>query len=239
MSGIVFRDLNGMAEFNAAEELQRIVWGRDDTPDPADLMMVIQKEGGLVAGAFVDGALKGYVFGFPTREADVQHSHRLAVHPDQRGGGLGLKLKWHQRDWCLERDIRLVRWTFDPMRHVNANLNIGRLGAVCSTLHEDFYGVMGGINAGAPSDRLLADWHVGTERVAAFAAGTTPVSGPGLERVHIGKDYERLLADAPERAVSEKLRVRAEMKRLFADGFSVCGYDAGAGDYLLSNGRSA
>ena len=92
MSGIVFRDLAGMAEFNAAEELQRIVWGRDDTPDPADLMMVIQKEGGLVAGAFVDGVLKGYVFGFPTRAPDVQHSHRLAGHPDQRGGGLGINV---------------------------------------------------------------------------------------------------------------------------------------------------
>ena len=67
MSGLVFRDLNGMAEFNAAEELQRLVWGRNDTPDPADLMMVIQKEGGLVAGAFVDGELKGYAVLRPCR----------------------------------------------------------------------------------------------------------------------------------------------------------------------------
>ena len=57
MSGFEFRDLSGMAEMNAAEELQRIVWGRDDTPDPADLMMVIQQEGGLVAGAFLEEKL--------------------------------------------------------------------------------------------------------------------------------------------------------------------------------------
>lgn len=234
MSGIVFRDLAGMAEFNAAEELQRIVWGRDDTPDPADLMMVIQKEGGLVAGAFVDGVLEGYVFGFPTREPDVQHSHRLAVHPDQRGGGLGIRLKWHQRNWCLEHGVRLVRWTFDPMRHVNANLNVGRLGAVCSTYHEDFYGVMGGINSGAPSDRLLADWHIGSERVAAHAAGTPAKFQTGLKRVHIGKDHERWLAEAPTRAVAEKLRVRAEMTSLFASGYQVCGYDTDRADYLLS-----
>ena len=234
MSGIVFRDLAGMAEFNAAEELQRIVWGRDDTPDPADLMMVIQKEGGLVAGAFVDGVLKGYVFGFPTREPDVQHSHRLAVHPDQRGGGLGIRLKWHQRNWCLEHGVRLVRWTFDPMRHVNANLNVGRLGSVCSTYHEDFYGMMGGINSGTPSDRLLADWHIGSERVAAHAAGTPTKFQTGLRRIHIGKDHERWLAEAPTRAVAEKLRVRAEMTSLFAAGYQVCGYDAERADYLLS-----
>ena len=90
MSGFEFRDLSGIDEMNAAEELQRIVWGRDDTPDPADLMMVIQHEGGLVAGAFQDDRLMGYVFGFPTREPHIQHSHRLAVHPDTRGAGLGL-----------------------------------------------------------------------------------------------------------------------------------------------------
>ena len=30
----------------------RAVWGEGDLPDPADLMMVIQAEGGLVGGAF-------------------------------------------------------------------------------------------------------------------------------------------------------------------------------------------
>lgn len=234
MSGIVFRDLTGIAEFNAAEELQRIVWGRSDTPDPADLMMVIQNEGGLVAGAFVDGELKGYVFGFPTREADVQHSHRLAVHPDQRGGRVGVKLKWHQRNWCVERGIRLVRWTFDPMRHVNANLNIGRLGAISSTYHVDFYGDMAGINAGVPSDRLLAEWHVGSQRVAAYAAGTASLPVDAQQRVHIGKEFERWMVDDPERAIREKLRVRDEMLALFGSGYTVIGYDAGSVDYLLA-----
>ena len=62
----VIRDLVGMAEFHAAEDLQRDVWGPDDKIDPGDLMMVIQVEGGLTAGAFLDGRLVGYVFAFPT-----------------------------------------------------------------------------------------------------------------------------------------------------------------------------
>ena len=49
---MIIRDLSGMEEFFKAEQLQREVWGADDTEDPADLMMVIQHEGGLVAGAF-------------------------------------------------------------------------------------------------------------------------------------------------------------------------------------------
>ena len=130
---MIIRDLSGMDEFFKAEQLQRDVWGADDTEDPADLMMVIQNEGGLVAGAFEGERLSGYVFGFPTRETTVQHSHRLAVHPDARGRGLALQLKRYQREWCLARGITLVRWTFDPLRHTNANLNIARLGAEVST----------------------------------------------------------------------------------------------------------
>ena len=74
------RELSGMSEFRQAETLQNEVWGKDDTADPADLLMVIQAEGGLCAGAFLDGRLVGYVFGFPTKDSGVQHSHRLAVH---------------------------------------------------------------------------------------------------------------------------------------------------------------
>lgn len=58
-------------------------------------MMVIRAKGGLCAGAFLEGRLIGYVFAFPTRNPKVQHSHRLAVHPDARGLHLGSRLKWY------------------------------------------------------------------------------------------------------------------------------------------------
>ena len=90
MTEVSFRDLSGMAEMRLAEDLQRQVWGEGDLPDPADLMFVIQAEGGLVGGAWLDGRLMGYVFGFPTRDSNVQHSHRLAVLPEARGLGLGM-----------------------------------------------------------------------------------------------------------------------------------------------------
>ena len=120
---VVLRDLAGMDDFRLAENLQRVVWGEGDQPDPADLMMVIAAEGGLAAGAFRGDELLGYVFAFPTATPGVQHSHRLATHPQARGLGLGAALKWYQRDWCLNRGINLVRWTYDPLRHANASLN--------------------------------------------------------------------------------------------------------------------
>ncbi|MDZ7907351.1 MAG: GNAT family N-acetyltransferase [Gemmobacter sp.] len=168
---VEIRDLQGMAEFAQAEQLQRDVWGAGDAPDPADLMMVVQHEGGLVAGAFAEGRLLGYAFGFPTRDPLVQHSHRLAVRAEARGLKLGLRLKWYQHDWCAARGIARVRWTYDPLRLANATLNIAALGAEVSTYLPDYYGEMAGINAGTASDRLMADWHVGSPRVQASRAG--------------------------------------------------------------------
>ena len=234
---MIIRDLSGMEEFFKAEQLQRDVWGADDTEDPADLMMVIQHEGGLVAGAFEGERLLGYVFGFPTREPTVQHSHRLAVHPDQRGKGLALSLKRYQREWCLARGITLVRWTFDPLRHTNAHLNIARLGAEVSTYHPDYYGVMKGINAGLPSDRLRADWHLASERAQVCAAcepgQAKPTAPAGTQQVPIPPDLDRLLAQDEQAALAARLRVRAELTRLFAQGQKIRGYDAAAACYLL------
>lgn len=132
-----------MGELREAEALQRAVWGEGDLPDPADLMMVIQSEGGLVGGAFVGGRLTGYVFGFPSRNPTVQYSHRLAVLAEARGLGLGRRLKLYQRDWCMARGIGRVRWTFDPLQALNATLNIHRLGATSNVYLEDYYGEMG------------------------------------------------------------------------------------------------
>lgn len=235
---MIIRDLSGMEDFFKAEQLQRDVWGADDTEDPADLMMVIQHEGGLVAGAFDGDRLVGYVFAFPTREPHVQHSHRLAVHPEARGRSLALQLKRYQRDWCLARNISLVRWTFDPLRHTNAHLNIARLGAEVSTYHADYYGVMKGINAGLPSDRLRADWHLASPRAQACAAWEPgqpkPAAPADAVRVEIVPDLDRLLAEDYAAALAARMRVRAELTRLFAEGHVIRGYDAATTSYLLA-----
>ncbi len=235
MSGYELRDVNGIAEMNAAENLQRAVWGEGDTPDPADLMMVIQQEGGLVAGAFLGGRLMGYVFGFPTREPLVQHSHRLAVHPDARGAGLAVKLKWYQRDWCLARGINLVRWTYDPLRAVNAKLNIHRLGGVSSTYLQDYYGDMSGINEGAPSDRLLVDWHLNSPSVSVRRSDAfrTAVRRSDSVRIDIPADFESLLKTDRAKALSERMRVRELMLAHFRAGYSVQDFDLATREYVL------
>ncbi|WP_411352693.1 GNAT family N-acetyltransferase [Leisingera aquaemixtae] len=236
-TGLVLRELNGVAELKHAEWFQKEVWGKDDPPDNSDLMLAIQHEGGLVAGAFKDGRMLGFLFGFPTGQPHIQHSHRLAVHPDSRGMGLGLKLKWFQRDWCLKRGITLVRWTYDPLRRVNAGLNIARLGGSARTYYEDYYGEMVGINAGIPSDRLLVDWTLTAPRVEALAKGWKTVASAGAAysmTVEIPKDLDGLLASDLDAAVAERLRVREEMTSAFAQGYKVDGFDIETCRYRLT-----
>lgn len=225
---MIIRDLAGMAEFRLAEALQYAVWGVDDIADPADLMMVIQAEGGLAAGAFEGADLIGYVFAFPTIFPGVQHSHRLAVLGSARGQGLGARLKWYQRDWCLARGITHVRWTFDPLRAANARLNIGVLGAQVSTYYPDYYGAMEGINKGVPSDRLLADWHLDTVGTAVSPANTA-----GL-RLPIPADFGALMAQDMPAAIAERLRLRAELMTLFSKGYAITGFDPATCSYDLT-----
>ena len=233
---LTIRELNSVEELKRSEAFQREVWGQDDPADNSDIMLAIQHEGGLVAGAFSEGRMLGFLFGFPTSQPDVQHSHRLAVHPDSRGMGLGVKLKWYQRDWCLERGITTVRWTYDPLRRVNANLNIARLGATAGTYYHDYYGKMEGINAGVASDRLLAEWHLTAPEVVHRAENprTPPVTGGDL-RVAIPADFGALLSNNLTGAVAERLRVRAALTAAFADGFRISGFDTKTCEYLLTN----
>ena len=221
-----------MPEFRSAEALQQLVWGGGDTPDPADLMMVIQAEGGLAGGAFLGERLVGYVFGFPTSDPAIQHSHRLAVAPDMRGLGIGSSLKWYQRDWCLSRGIRHVRWTFDPLKAINAKLNLNRLGACANTYLVDYYGDMGGINQGMASDRLLVDWFLDDKTVSLLSKGQgRDFSTEKLMRISLLQGVDPSSTEDVQDRVCNRNALRAELLRAFTDGHQIC--DFVDGSYVL------
>lgn len=235
-SELLIRELASLAEMKDAEAFQQVVWGEDDKPDNADMLLAVQHAGGLVAGAYCDKRMLGFLFGFPTSQSHRQHSHRLAVHPDSRGMSLGARLKWFQRDWCLQRDITEVCWTYDPLLSVNAALNIERLGATVGVYHEDYYGEMEGINAGAPSDRLLAEWHLDSPSVVLRAerVGSEAVTDCRAKRhVSIPPDFTVLLSQDADLAISERLRVRAELQSAFASGYRIVGFDRQTCRYSL------
>ena len=225
------------------EDLQRAVWpGSETDVVPAHLLITAIHNGGMVIGAFLEKELIGFVFGFPTKDPALHHSHMLGVLEAYRGTGAALLLKRFQRDWCLARGVRRVVWTFDPMRGVNANFNLRKLGATAKTYLPDHYGPMSGINAGAPSDRLLAEWDLLSERVYArfYAPPPEPeVAGlPQVNRVEgevplearldleaerllfqIPEDWGRILREDPALALKWREHSRLVLPHYFARGY--------------------
>ena len=254
---ITLRELQGMSEMLEAESIQRRVWGADVCPHPKEVLIPVQYEGGLLAGAFTaSGEMVGLVFAFPTRDPAIQHSQLLATLENWRSQGIASRLKWFQRDWCLDRSIRLVRWTVDPLRAVNAALNILHLGAVCSTYFPDYYGAMQGIDAGAPTDRLLVEWHLLDERVAERARGRLQDCGfeaPYANQVEGERPWDarhdldspRLLVRLPENFISLsktnpalalewRMQTRALLQGYFSKGYQITGFTrVGGPAYLL------
>jgi predicted GNAT superfamily acetyltransferase len=173
-SSITLRPLHAWEEYLAAEELQRAVWQMPDWRDavPANLLITVQKNGGLALGAFDGAHLVGLAFSFIGYDHHFdppllkQCSHMLAVLPAYQSRKLGVMLKLKQRELTMDQGIALMTWTYDPLLALNANLNFVRLGAIARRYVENAYGAMtDGLNAGLASDRFEVEWWLDTPRV--------------------------------------------------------------------------
>jgi predicted GNAT superfamily acetyltransferase len=173
MAGPVIKILEKPEEMTAVEQLQRIVWpGSETDVVPAHMLITAVHNGGLVAGAFEEDQLIGFVFGFPGIEFTPdgprpKHcSHMMGIHPNHRDSGIGFALKRAQWQMVRHQGIDHITWTYDPLLSRNAYLNITKLGAVCDKYRRSEYGDMrDGLNAGLPSDRFVVDWWINTRRV--------------------------------------------------------------------------
>ncbi|GJG89182.1 hypothetical protein tb265_43630 [Gemmatimonadetes bacterium T265] len=176
---VVVRRVETLAEYHACVAIERETWGADFREYvPATILMVAQKLGGVVAGAFApDGALLGFVFGMAgTLDGRPVHwSDMLAVRPGARGARVGERLKHFQRDLARAAGAVAMYWTFDPLVARNAHLNLARLGARVVEYVPNMYGDDTGsvLHAGLPTDRLIARWDL-TRADGAAADGAAP-----------------------------------------------------------------
>jgi predicted GNAT superfamily acetyltransferase len=177
------RQLESLEDFRACERIQEAVWGNVGVS--AELLNVTHKYGGAVVGSIVNGKVVGFIYAFLARRQGklIHWSHLMAVAPQFRDLGLGLRMKLAHRALALKQGLRSICWTFDPLQSRNAALNIGRLGAQAEDYLPDCYGRFeSAIEKGLESDRFVVNWRIGSAAVERRLRGAK-VSGSPMARL--------------------------------------------------------
>jgi len=228
---VLVRPARDRGDYDACVRLQREVWGLSDLEITSAIQLIATVHAGgllLVADSPGDGVL-GFCYAFAALRGGEGHLHSdmLAVSPAARGLGVGLRLKWAQREEALRRGLRLVTWTFDPMRAPNARLNLHHLGAFAREILPDFYGTTSSaLHHGLATDRLLVRWELDSERVARRGAGDAegPSGVPDRPVLHEVAWRGDLPVPSPPRHHPEGEELLLEIP---ADWDAVCAADTG------------
>jgi len=212
------RLLTDLADLAAASDVVSAVWGDGGTLAPPSLLRTYTHYGNPVIGAFADERLCGVSIGFLGTDPEVHlHSHITCVVPSHQHLGIGYDLKLAQRDWCVERGIGLVTWTFDPMLARNAYFNLHKLGATARRVLPNFYGAMDDdINRGEQTDRLEAWWRVD---------GVARPAGEVERTVAVPDDYFALRTSDAAAATRRRSDVVGELVAAFGDGLVATDFD--------------
>lgn len=231
--GIDIREVGEVADLRAIERLLAGIWRtqEDRPPISSEILRAMAHAGCYVAGAYEGDRLVGASVGFlgGARQDLHLHSHITGVDAEAQGRHVGYALKLHQRQWCLDRGIDVVTWTFDPLVRRNAWFNLHRLGADIVEFHHDFYGEMSdGLNVGDNSDRCVVRWDL-----PGATARDAIAPDAGARVIDLPADFDALRRDDPAQAREWRRTVRAKLTAAFDDGLHVAGMTA-AGQYVLT-----
>ncbi|HWQ56711.1 MAG TPA: GNAT family N-acetyltransferase [Bryobacteraceae bacterium] len=236
---IACRALTARPELEQAVQLQKRIWGFADIELlPVRLFVVASKIGGQVFGAYDGEEMIAFCIAIPGLKPGGRtylHSHMLGVLPQYHNRGVGRQLKLAQRDEALSRGIELMEWTFDPLELKNAYFNMERLGAVVRRYVENQYGTTTSpLHGGLPTDRCVAEWWMGTERVR------TVVEGSGAPRtvearIEFPADIQEIRRRDHKRAREIQQSAGEQFRKYFGRGLAVVGFERtpATGTYLL------
>ncbi|MFQ5549902.1 MAG: GNAT family N-acetyltransferase [Gemmatimonadales bacterium] len=238
------RALEDAADLRTCVALQHETWGSDFGEQvPPALLKVVQKIGGVVAGAFDSGgSLVGFVFGLTgLRDGRPAHwSHMLAVRNEYRDRGLGRMLKEYQKQRVLAIGVETMLWTFDPLVARNAHLNLNRLGVSIEDYVEDMYpgDERGTLDAVIGTDRFVVRWNLvspvqRTEVIplpecSVNSAGHRPTDPDLTPRdtihVEVPPDIHAVKREAPDLARAWRRTSRAAFRHFLAEGYVIQGF---------------
>ena len=236
--GITVRSLRAVEEMRIGVELQQQIWGYSaiDTV-PEQMFVVANESGGQVLGAFQQDRPIGFTLAFAGIHQQRPHlqSHMVGVVPEFQNQGVGRLLKLAQRDDAIARGIDLIEWTFDPLQLKNAHFNLARLGAIVRRYIPNCYGrTSSPLHAGLPTDRLVAEWWLSSDRVKRTIDGNNQYRGFST-RISIPVAIRQICSNDPAQAEKIQSRVREQFEAYIAEGQAAVGleFDQLQGSYLL------
>lgn len=167
VKNIIYKKIDDFKDIDKVVDLQAEIWGKD-TVSPKPQLIASIHHGGIVIGAFEGERLVGFCYGFPGFKDGETYliSHMAGILASYQNEGIGYQLKVKQRDWAINYGYKKIVWTFDPLEIRNGYFNIHKLGAYSKRYFATYYGEMEDkLNKGLPTDRLLIEWEICSERV--------------------------------------------------------------------------
>jgi len=242
MDSIEIRHCSTIPEYEECVRVEHATWGEEIAVPPA-IFVVAHHTGGQVLGAYDQGKMIGFTLGLAGVRAGKPflHSHMTAVLPECRDRGVGRRLKLFQRQDTLRRGIELIEWTFDPLEFRNAHFNLERLGAVARRYIPDCYGITESpLHAGLPTDRLVAEWWLNSERVKAILADDPMPTKGATERVSLPANLDEVRASDRAAALKMQSEAREQFEKFFHQGYVATSLESGqmTTDYILEPAAS-
>lgn len=242
---IEIRELTELSDLSEAVHLQREIWGFDDVDLlPLRLFVVADKVGGQVLGAYDGRRMIGFCLGIPGVKPNGTayiHSQMMGVVADYRNRGVGRMLKLRQRVDTLQRGLNLIEWTFDPLEIKNAFFNIERLGVFVRRYVLNQYGVTTSeLNAGMPTDRCVAEWHIASPHVSLIVDGDGAPRPDIVARISVPNDIGKIRRSDNALARKIQSRVSEQFLECFRHDLAVVAFERSEseGTYLLAKWES-
>lgn len=237
MDQIEIRHCASIPEYEECVRIEHATWG-EDIAVPSAIFVVAHHTGGQVIGAFDQEKMIGFTLAVAAVRGGKPflHSHMTAVALEFRDRGVGRRLKLFQRQDALRRGIDLIEWTFDPLEFRNVHFNFVRLGAIARRYIPNCYGITASpLHAGLPTDRLVAEWWLNSERVKSILADDLSASKGSIARISLPANIDEIRTSDREAAVRVQTEAREQFAKLFAEGYVASGVEShdATMDYIL------
>ena len=226
-----------LAEYDECVKLELFTWG-EHIAVPSAIFVVAHHTGGQILGAFDRGRMIGFTLALAGTRGGKPflHSHMTAVLPEYQNRGVGRRLKLFQREEALKNGVPLVEWTFDPLELKNAHFNLTRLGAIIRRYIPNCYGITGSpLHSGLPTDRVVAEWWLDSDRVRGILTGTPCAVGDTVERISLPTRISELKSKDSAAGARSQKEARESFEKHFHAGYVATGIEARVDvtDYIL------